>query len=171
MTVLSELTDVNITRCERASAAILRDTALPRAKHRIVHSYAHDRFAFTQGLLFADGHLFESTGWWGKSSIRKVRLEDGAVLAKRALPENVFGEGLTCWGDEIISLTWRDRRGFRWSLADLSPLGIAGPVRHVEIDHRNRHPFFKHRVEKRGRACVAAPARGRYFSPPLGRPR
>ena len=123
MTALPELTDVHVANCERASAAILRDTDLPLAKHRIARSYAHDRFAFTQGLLFADEHLFESTGWWGQSSIRKVRLEDGAVLAKRALPKNVFGEGLVRWGDEIISLTWRDRRGFRWSLADLSPLG------------------------------------------------
>ena len=60
---MTELTDVHVASCECASADILRNMALPLAKQRIARSYAHDRFAFTQGLLFADEHLFERGLW------------------------------------------------------------------------------------------------------------
>ncbi len=89
----------------------------------IVRTYPHDSGAFTQGLLARDGRLFESTGLEGLSTIREVRLEDGAVLRSAALPPSDFGEGLVDWGRQIISLTWRSGIGFRWDRDSLRRLG------------------------------------------------
>ncbi len=74
---------------------------------RIVREYPHDPEAFTQGLLFHGGFLYESTGLRGRSSLRKTALESGAVLSIRRLPEDQFGEGLTRLGERLIQLTWR----------------------------------------------------------------
>lgn len=90
---------------------------------RVVRSYPHDPAAFTQGLLWANGTLYESTGLVGASSVRKVRLRDGRVLASQAIPEPLFGEGLTLWGDAIASVTYQDGQGFRWDAQTLDPLG------------------------------------------------
>lgn len=89
----------------------------------IVRSYPHDPGAFTQGLLFSEGRLFESTGIEGLSTIREVRLEDGAVLRCATLPPACFGEGLVDWGRWIISLSWRSGIGFRWDRNSLRRLG------------------------------------------------
>lgn len=90
---------------------------------RLVKTYPHDPAAFTQGLIFRDGALYESTGENGESQIREVRLEDGKVLRSVDLPYVYFGEGMTDWGDELISLTWRHERGFRWKRATFEQLG------------------------------------------------
>ncbi|WCT73155.1 glutaminyl-peptide cyclotransferase [Sphingomonas naphthae] len=86
---------------------------------QVVKAYPHDTRAFTEGLFFRDGMMFESTGLEGRSDIRRYRLEDGKVLARVALPPNLFGEGIVDWKDEIVSLTWRNGFGFRWNLASL----------------------------------------------------
>ena len=88
----------------------------------VVKTYPHDPAAFTQGLLWHDGWLYESTGRIGTSTIRKVDLETGEVAAVRAIPAGQFGEGLALWDEELISLTWRDGAIHRWSLSDLSRL-------------------------------------------------
>lgn len=72
----------------------------------IVHPYPHDPNAFTQGLVYLDGHLYESTGLNGRSSLRMVDLTTGNVLQKHDLPPQDFGEGLTDWGSTLIQLTW-----------------------------------------------------------------
>jgi glutamine cyclotransferase len=95
---------------------------LPNYGYRVVHSYPHDPRAYTEGLFYSDGYLYESTGQLGESTIRKVRIEDGVVLQSRAIPPALFGEGIVNWNDEIISLTWRDHVGFRWSLKDFSEI-------------------------------------------------
>ena len=95
---------------------------LPNYGYRVVHSYPHDPRAYTEGLFYRDGYLYESTGQLGESTIRKVRIEDGTVLQSRAIPPALFGEGIVNWNDEIISLTWRDHIGFRWSLKDFSEI-------------------------------------------------
>lgn len=79
---------------------------------KIVHSYPHDPEAFTQGLIFEDGFLFESTGRVGKSTLRKVELETGKVLKSYALSGTLFGEGLTLWRNRLIQLTWKSGIGF-----------------------------------------------------------
>ena len=78
-----------------------------RLRVRVVRTYPHDAGAFTQGLLWHDGALYESTGQYGKSSLRRVRLEDGKVLADRLLERKLFGEGLALVDDRLIQLTWR----------------------------------------------------------------
>jgi glutaminyl-peptide cyclotransferase len=79
---------------------------------QIVHVYPHDSQAFTQGLIYVDGHLYESTGLNGKSSIRMVDFSTGQVLQKYNLPPDYFGEGLTDWGSTLIQLTWKSHKGF-----------------------------------------------------------
>lgn len=84
----------------------------PDFTYRVVHTYPHDSSAFTQGLIFDGGFLYESTGEYGMSSLRKVELETGRVLRIRHLPEHLFGEGITLSRGRIIQLTWRSGRGF-----------------------------------------------------------
>jgi len=79
---------------------------------KIVRSYPHDPGAFTQGLFFHDGFLFEGTGLRGRSSIRKVEIETGKVVQQVELPPDVFGEGITQWGDRIIGITWQEGTAF-----------------------------------------------------------
>ena len=85
--------------------------------------FPHDPEAFTQGLLWHDGALFESTGQREHSTIRKVRLEDGKVLQSTAIPAQEFGEGLALWKDQLISLTWQSGVAHRWALKDFAPRG------------------------------------------------
>lgn len=97
-------------------------TTTPVYGYEVVREYPHDPRAFTQGLVIRDGVLFESTGRH-PSTVRKVRLEDGVVLAQRELDPAYFGEGLTDFGDRILTLTWRHGTGFVWNAGDLSPQG------------------------------------------------
>ena len=85
--------------------------AVPTYTYKIVNTYPHDRKAFTQGLVFSDGALYEGTGLYGSSTLRKVELETGDVLQIRNLPEQLFGEGIAIWGDRIVQLTWREKVG------------------------------------------------------------
>lgn len=87
--------------------------------YRVTAVHPHDSSAFTQGLIWYDGHLFESTGLEGQSDVRKVRLADGAVLARTPLPPSLFGEGIARWRDEIVSITWQSGIGFRWKIDGL----------------------------------------------------
>lgn len=88
----------------------------------LVKSYPHDRDAFTEGLFFLDGSLYESTGMPGQSDIREVRLKDGRVLRRVRLEPRYFGEGIVNWRDRIVSLTWRHRTGFVWDRARFARL-------------------------------------------------
>ena len=76
--------------------------------YRIVHAYPHDRQAYTQGLLYLDGHLYESTGLNGQSSLRMEELETGRILRFHNVPSQYFAEGLAAWGDTLIQLTWQN---------------------------------------------------------------
>lgn len=95
----------------------------PVQAYRVVKAYPHDPNAFTEGLFYLDGKLFESTGLNGRSEIREVSLEDGKVLRSVKIADRYFGEGIVNWGSQILSLTWQDRIGFRWNRADFRPLG------------------------------------------------
>lgn len=88
----------------------------------VVNTYPHDPHAFTQGLIIRDGVLYESTGR-SPSTVRKVRLEDGVVLQRRALGPEIFGEGLTEIDGRLLTLTWTDGKGFIWNPEDLSLQG------------------------------------------------
>jgi glutamine cyclotransferase len=91
--------------------------------YRIVREYPHDPAAFTQGLLYLDGKLYESTGLNRQSTVREVRIEDGKVLRSVSIPPQYFGEGLVNWGPDLLSLTWTDGVGFRWNRSDFKPKG------------------------------------------------
>ncbi len=86
--------------------------ATPIYTYRIINTYPHDAQAFTQGLIYHNEHLYESTGLWGRSSLRKVELKTGKVLQIKKLQRHFFGEGITRWQNKIIQLTWRSRIGF-----------------------------------------------------------
>jgi glutaminyl-peptide cyclotransferase len=87
-------------------------TAVSIDGYQIVHTYPHDPAAFTQGLVYTDGHLYESTGLNGKSSVRLVDLETGKTLQHHDLPAEYFGEGLTVWNNRLVQLTWKSKTGF-----------------------------------------------------------
>lgn len=78
----------------------------------VVKSYPHDREAFTQGLEYVDGALYESTGLNGRSGIRKVNLATGEVMQVQPLDSTYFGEGITVWKNRIVQLTWQHGLGF-----------------------------------------------------------
>lgn len=82
----------------------------------VLASYPHDSQAFTQGLLYFDGRLFESTGLEGASSLREVALESGQVIRLLPLDDRLFGEGLARVGDELWQITWQNERAFRYDL-------------------------------------------------------
>lgn len=84
--------------------------------YRIVNTYPHDSLAYTQGLIFKDGFLYESTGRNGESSLRKVRLETGEVIQNQAVDAKYFAEGLTDWRNRLLQLTWKDGLGFVYDL-------------------------------------------------------
>ena len=90
---------------------------VPTYGYTVVRSYPHDRNAFTQGLLFKDGFLYEGTGLNGRSGIRKVKLETGEVIQTKPLAPEYFGEGITEWKGSLVQLTWRSEIGFVYDLA------------------------------------------------------
>jgi glutaminyl-peptide cyclotransferase len=92
-----------------------QNTGTPVQSYKIINTYLHDPTAFTEGLIYKDGVLFESTGQYGKSEIRKVNLETGAVIQKRGLPANFFGEGLTYLNGKFYQLTWTAKTAFVYS--------------------------------------------------------
>lgn len=90
---------------------------------RVIATHPHDAGAFTQGLFFSDGRLFESTGQHGESRLREVDLKTGRVKRQVALPSRYFGEGGTAWGRTIVSLTWQHGVAFRWDRDRFRQLG------------------------------------------------
>jgi glutaminyl-peptide cyclotransferase len=94
---------------------------LPTFTYRVVHVYPHDPNAFTQGLQFVDGVLYEGTGLNGRSSIRKVALETGKVLQQRAVSAEHFGEGITVWKNDLIELTWQTHVAFVYDKNTFEP--------------------------------------------------
>ena len=88
--------------------------------YTVVNSYPHDPQAFTQGLIFRDGMLYESTGVNGQSSLRKVRLETGEVLQRINIDGRYFAEGMTDWGNRLIQLTYTTKIGFVYDISSFA---------------------------------------------------
>jgi glutaminyl-peptide cyclotransferase len=88
----------------------------PRYSYEVIHTYPHDPKAFTQGLVFLDGGLLESTGNYGQSTLRKVELETGKVLKRIEVPSQYFAEGIAVLGSKIFQLTWQEGKGFVYDL-------------------------------------------------------
>jgi glutaminyl-peptide cyclotransferase len=94
-----------------------------RYTYEVVNVYPHDPDAWTQGLVCRGGFLYESTGLYGRSSVRRVRLTTGEILLQRDLAEEYFGEGLAACDGRLLQLTWLARRGFIYDRATLEPRG------------------------------------------------
>jgi len=117
--------------CGRQSAApasVPRPAAAPAVpvpvySYKIIHSWPHDRSAFTEGLTYVNDALLESTGLNGSSSLRRVDLTTGRVLQKLDLPAEIFGEGMTVLGDRIFQVSWKNQKGFIYRLDNFAPLG------------------------------------------------
>lgn len=115
------LLGVWIIRCQQPGSSLpakLDETMT----YEVLNVYPHDPGAFTQGLIYLDGFLYESTGLYGESTLRKVDLETGEVIQKIDLMPEYFAEGMTHWGDTLVQLTWREGTGFVYELADFSIL-------------------------------------------------
>ncbi|QNA87295.1 glutaminyl-peptide cyclotransferase [Massilia sp. Dwa41.01b] len=106
-----------------ACACHVASAAIPVYGFIVKNTYPHDPKAFTQGLFFRDGHLYESTGLTGQSTLRRVELKTGKVLQKTALPQDVFGEGSTAIGDSILGLTWQAKTGYIFDAKTLAMKG------------------------------------------------
>ena len=91
--------------------------------YSIINTYPHDKDAYTQGLEYKDGFLYETTGRRGKSTLRKVDLKTGEVLQKVALNKEYFGEGMTIFNNKVYWLTWQARKGFIYNLDTFKQIG------------------------------------------------
>ena len=102
-----------------AAACIFTAAAVSHAadSYRIVHAYPHDQQAFTQGLVYVDGHLYESTGMNGQSSLREDDLESGRIQRMQLVADQYFAEGLTDWKNTLIQLTWQNHVAFVYDRA------------------------------------------------------
>jgi glutamine cyclotransferase len=108
--------------------------------YRVVHTYPHDPDAFTQGLIFVDGQLYESTGLNGHSSLRMDALETGKVLQHIDVPSQYFAEGLTNWRSNLIQLTWKAHTAFvydRFSFRQLRTFHYEGEGWGLTQDGKN----------------------------------
>ena len=103
-------------------AVFQRPPLLDEYTYEVVAEYPHDTASFTQGLVYRDGYVYESTGRYGQSKIRKIKLEDGTVVKEKKLDDSYFGEGLTLVDDKLVQLSWKENTGFVYDL-DLNPIG------------------------------------------------
>lgn len=127
-------------------------TKTPRFSFRVVKAFPHDPTAFTQGLVFADGIFYESTGLRGYSTLRKVTPETGAVIQQVPVESQYFAEGLALVGNELLQLTWEEHTGFVYDKASLKRLrtfsyptegwGLASDGKSLVMSDGSSHLFF-----------------------------
>ncbi|TPG06454.1 glutaminyl-peptide cyclotransferase [Rhodanobacter glycinis] len=91
--------------------------AIPVYGYKVVRTYPHDTGAYTEGLFYKDGYLYESTGQAGTSTVRKVELQSGETVQRYNVPSQYFGEGIVDWKDRLVQLTWQTQTGFVYDLA------------------------------------------------------
>ena len=101
----------------------LNATAIPIFGYEVVNAYPHDPSAFTQGLVYEDGVIYEGTGLNGQSTLRCVDPETGRVLQQTSLASTFFGEGIAIWKDRLIQLTWLSNVGFVYGKENLTRIG------------------------------------------------
>lgn len=112
-----------IAAAPQAAATAPAPTRAPLVQVEVVRRYPHDRGAFTEGLIWHDGALYESVGREGESEVRRVDLATGKVARRAQIDPAQFGEGLAAWGRTLVSLTWHDGVAYRWDARTLKPLG------------------------------------------------
>lgn len=115
----------------------------PEYTYRVINTFPHDPAAFTQGLVYHEGHFFEGTGLWGESSLRKVDLETGTVLQKIDLDARYFGEGITIFDNRIIQQTWQSHIGFVYEVETFDRLTtFAYPTEGWGLTHDGQRLIF-----------------------------
>ncbi|MGK6322812.1 glutaminyl-peptide cyclotransferase [Sphingomonas sp. DT-51] len=107
------------------AAPAVADARPPVVVPTVVARFPHDREAFTEGLIWHGGALYESVGLEGRSDVRRVDLATGKPVKRATIPPAQFGEGLAAWKDQLVSLTWHDGIAHRWAATTLRPLGTA----------------------------------------------
>lgn len=107
---------------ESAALQPQQPSEIPTYSYRVVHSFPHDPDAYTQGLLYDNGFLYESTGQYGQSSLRKVELATGTIVQLHQLDDRFFAEGLALFGNRLLQLTWRANKGFAYRLDSFEQL-------------------------------------------------
>ncbi|GLQ86648.1 glutaminyl-peptide cyclotransferase [Dyella flagellata] len=117
-----------IPRLLAVFALLLASTAyaqsgIPIYGYTVVQTYPHDTKAYTEGLFFLDGYLYESTGTEGDSFIHKLDLATGKVLQQAELPPPDYGEGIVAWKNRLIELTWQSHRGYIYDLKSFKRIG------------------------------------------------
>jgi glutaminyl-peptide cyclotransferase len=124
-------------------ATVACRAAIPVYGYQIVRAYPHDTSAYTEGLFYKDGYLYESTGEKGASSIRKVELETGKVLQRHEVPSQYFGEGIVDWKGQLIQLTWQSETGFVYGLDDFKLRHtFSYPGEGWALTRNNRHIYM-----------------------------
>ncbi len=111
-----------IATSQNPSSETTTSNICKKVEFEIIKKYPHNKDAYTQGLIFYGGYLYESTGLYGHSSLRKVNIKDGKVLKQINLLPLYFGEGITLLADKIYQLTWENHKGFIYNL-DFEKLG------------------------------------------------
>lgn len=104
-------------------AAATAPEIVPIYSYKVKNSWPHDRRAYTQGLIFHEGVLWESTGQYGSSSLRKVELKTGKVIKQIAVPRKYFAEGMTVFNNKVFQLTWQEQKGFIYDPATFQKQG------------------------------------------------
>lgn len=113
---------VDGTSSTGSGSDIEMSSKIPVSGFDVIKEYKHDSKAFTQGLIYHNGFLYESTGQRGRSSLRKVEFETGKVLQKHDVPREYFAEGLTLFNNKLYQLTWQAEKGFIYNLDDFKLL-------------------------------------------------
>src|SRR6201993_842758 len=112
MRALIVVASVSACACGPGSQA----SGIPEYGYDVVHVYPHDPRAYTQGLFYLDGFLYEGTGLMGESSVRKVKLKTGEILQRHDIPEQYFGEAIVNWKNRLVEITWQSQAGFVYDL-------------------------------------------------------
>ena len=110
-----------VLTCTAAGGQAGAQRPAPVQSFTVVQTYPHDPGAFTQGLVFADGEFYESTGLNGESSLRRVEIASGKVLQSRPIDKQYFAEGLALVGDALVQLTWQNKLGFVYDRKTMAP--------------------------------------------------
>lgn len=110
----------NAIHCTSNMESAKGSAAPVRLIYKVHQLYPHRIAAFSQGLIYHDGDIYESTGQYGQSTISQLDLKTAAVKQSYALDKTFFAEGLTLWQDQLIQLSWKSEKVFRYSLKDLT---------------------------------------------------
>ncbi len=102
---------------QKHKSIVLNSDIIPKElSYKIVKKYKHDKSSYTQGLIYYKGYLYEGTGQWKESMLRKEKIENDEIIQSYNLPDNVFGEGIVIIDDKIIQLTWQSKTAYRYDL-------------------------------------------------------